>query len=380
MSDKTGIRPMRPDEHRAVKQLARRAFGILQGSFVKPTDHTFVYELSGDIAGVVAIDTFTYKRNLLGGVVKWLFTDPKARGRGAAAALVDHAVAHLQDLGCHELFTTVEGYNTASSNRFADLGFVPVSPMQQIRRYGLGLLKIGPNTFHTIDLGHFLWARPVSTPTQQQTTQQQTTSAGGGAPAWCANVLITAALVALQRLRVGAGDELHAHLVWQLPAAIALVFGVRSAAMKLVARRLGLELRYRIWETGLTLAALVTVLFGGLLPSPGSHYPKPVRWSYQAELSRLSIVAFSGAFAVLALAWLLLAHDASALAGSPALMSDILALSVLPAQSLLVFEVLLPFFPFSSYNGRRVWDHHRMLWIPLAVGAVALFWARHAGW
>ncbi len=412
VNDRTEIRAIRPDEHRAMKQLARRAFGWWQGSFVTPTKYTFVYELAGELAGVVALETFRYKRTRRGGVVKWLFTDPKAQGRGLAAALVQHGVTQLQELGCHELFTTVEGFNTASSNRFADLGFVPVSPMQQIRRYGLSLIKIGPPTFHTIDLGHFLWARPAepasetephsgadgvgdaAAPSSPETaaprpstipgggawSPRPSTIPGGGRSAWATNVVFVAALFALQRLRVGAGGELHAHLVWQLPAAVALVFGVRSAAMNLAAWRVGLELRYRIWETGLTLAALITVLFGGLFPSPGSHYPKTVRWSYRTELPRLAIVAFSGAFAVLALAWLILAYEAAGLADAPGALTDVLALAVLPVQALLLFEVLLPFFPFASFNGRRVLDYSRVLWILLAAGTLALFWARFAGW
>ncbi len=378
------IRPMQQDEQRALKRLARRAFGFVQGSFVKPTEHTFVYELSGEIAGVVVLDTFTFKRNRLGGVVKWLFTDPRARGRGVAAALIEHSVRQLQEHGCDELFTTVEGCNTASSNRFADQGFVPLSAMQQIRRYGMSLLKIGPNTFHTIDLGHFLWARAGQTPRSPEAPESpqgtQTPVPGGGAAAWLANVLIAAAILPLQRLRAGAASELYLELVWQLPVAVALVFGVRSLAMKLAAHRLGLELRYRIWETGLTLSALVAVLLSGVLPSPGSYYPKPARWSYRAELPRLAIVAFFGALSVLVLAWLLGAYEAAALGSSaPAVVNDLLRLAVVPVQALLVFEVLLPFFPFASYNGRRVWDHDRALWGILAAGTVALLLVRSTG-
>ena len=150
--------------------------------------------------------------------------------------------------------------------------------------------------------------------------------------------------------------------------------------MKLAAQRFGLELRYRIWETGLTLSALITVLFGGVFPSPGSHYPKPVRWSYRTELPRLALVAFSGAFAVLALAWLLVAYEVFGLTDAPGVLHNVLALAVLPVQTLLLFEVLLPFFPFASFNGRRVLDYHRALWFLLAAGTVALFWVRRAGW
>ena len=161
-----------------MKRLARRAFGFLQAAFVQPTGNTYVYELSGEIAGVVVLSTFAYMRNRCGGVVKWLFTAPEARGRGAATALVEYSVTRLQELGCDELFTTVEGFNTASSNRFADLGFIPLSPMQQMRRYGLSLFKIAANTFHTFDVGHFLWARPASI---SASVDNEARFSGGGA-------------------------------------------------------------------------------------------------------------------------------------------------------------------------------------------------------
>ncbi|SIQ40413.1 Acetyltransferase (GNAT) family protein [Alkalispirochaeta americana] len=375
MSDRAPIRPMEPGEKPAVKRLARRAFGPLQGSLVTLTRHTFLCEISGELAGAVVLETFRYKRNQLGGVIKWLFTDPEAQGQGVAAALVREGVARLQELGCHELFTTVEGFNTPSSNRFADLGFAPLSPWQQLRRYGLSLLRIGPPTFHTIDTGHFLWSRSAAEPPREQ----ERTVPGGGALPWVANVIFVAALVALHRLRVGAAGELHLHLLWQLPLALSLVFGVRSGAMKLTARALGLSLRYRIWETGLVLSLIITVLFGGLFPTPGSHYPVETRWNYRSKLPRLAAVAFSGAFAVLALAWFLLACETWGLAQSPRALASILALAVAPVQALLVFEVLLPWFPFASFNGRRVLDHHRLLWAGLAIGTAALFWVRYAG-
>ncbi len=371
------IRLMQPEERREVKKLARRAFGFPQGLAVEPTDNTFVYELDGRIVGVVVLKTFGYKGNRLGGVVKWLFTDPAARGRGAAAALVEHSIARLKELGCHELFATVEGFNTASSNRFADLGFVPLSALEQVRRYGFSALKIGVNTSHTIDLGHFLWARPASSPSS--TPAEEALIPGGGAPAWWVNVLLMAALVGLQRLRVGEAGRLHPHLVWQIPAAVGLVFAVRTIAMNLAARTVGLRLRYRIWETGLTLSTLITLLFGGVLPSPGSHYPKTVRWSYHNEVRRLGIVGLSGALGVLALGWLLFAHEALGFPGVPARLAEVRNFAALVVHPLLVFEVLLPFFPFASYNGRRVWDYRPSLWAVLAAGVLGLLAVRRFG-
>ena len=285
-------------------------------------------------------------------------------------------------VGCGELFTTVEGFNTASSNRFADLGFEPLSPWQQLTRYGFSMLRIGPPTFHVIDLGHFLWVRSAALggAERESSIREGGAEREGGGGAWIVNVLVIAALFALQRVRVGAGGELHVSMLWQMPLAIALVFGVRSAAMKLAGGAVGLDLRYRVWETGLILSALITVVFGGVFPSTGSHYQRAVRWSYRSELTRLGRVGFAGAFSVLVLGWLLFAYDVSGFAaGVPTVVDQVLGLMVQPVMALLVFEVMLPLFPFASFNGRRVFDYNRGLWVLLAVGVAALYWVRTAG-
>ncbi len=113
MDEEYRIRQLEPDETGKMKRLARRSFGVLQGVFVKPTDETYVCELDGEIVGVIALATFRFKRDRSGGVVKWLYTDPVAQGRGVAAELVSHGVSRLRELGCDELFTTVEGYKPA---------------------------------------------------------------------------------------------------------------------------------------------------------------------------------------------------------------------------------------------------------------------------
>lgn len=109
---------------------------------------------------------------------------------------------------------------------------------------------------------------------------------GGGASAWWMNVLVLSVLYWLQGLRAGWMGVQNLHALWQVALAIAVVLGVRSLAMKVVGRLVGLETRYRMWETGLTLSVIVAVL-GGLFLPPGSHYPKTVRWSYRSELPRL---------------------------------------------------------------------------------------------
>ncbi len=54
----------------------------------------------------------------------------------------------------------------------------------------------------------------------------------------------------------------------QVALAVALVVGVRTTAMALTARALGLRLRYRPWETGMTLTGAISLLFGGTFVAP----------------------------------------------------------------------------------------------------------------
>ena len=381
MTKMDAIRPMRKDEKKLVNHLARQAFGWLHWLFFSLSEHTFIYELDGQVAGVVVVDKFTYNNGCPAGVVKWLFTEVQARGKGIAAALLDHALRYLEEEGCQEIFTTIEGYNTASINRFADQGFLPLGFVAQVRLYGLGIIQIALNNSHTFDLGHFLWVRPgpQSSGKGKHSFLQNSERSflGGGSCAWWVNVAIMAVLLIFQQLRVGQISEVSLDLLWQAPLVVAMVFGVRTAAMKLTANYLGFKLHYRPWESGLTLSAIITLVFGGLLPSTGSYYPGSLRWSYQRELPRLGLIAFNGSLAVLSLAWVMYAFMITGPdSGVPEVITETIWLALLLAQVLLVFEILLPFFPFSSYNGRRVWDLNRALWIVLALGTASLFLVR----
>lgn len=42
-------------------------------------------------------------------------------------------------------------------------------------------------------------------------------------------------------------------------------------------------------------------------------------------------------------------------------------------KPLALFDIALPFFPFVSYSGGRLWDWNRVVWGVLALAAVALF-------
>jgi hypothetical protein len=50
-----------------------------------------------------------------------------------------------------------------------------------------------------------------------------------------------------------------------------------------------------------------------------------------------------------------------------------LKILLLVGKSLVLFDIAMPFFPFVSFNGRRLWDWNKIVWAVLAIAAVAVF-------
>jgi hypothetical protein len=140
--------------------------------------------------------------------------------------------------------------------------------------------------------------------------------------------------------------------------------------MRLAARWQGLSVRHRVWEAAFPLSAGVALMLGWFLPAPGSVYPRGAAWRYRDLLSKLGPTAFAGTSAVLIFAWsvwALLRFGWS----SPEIATGLHA-TYAAGMPLVLLEVLLPFFPFASFNGRRIWDWSRPAWGVLAAAALAL--------
>jgi hypothetical protein len=153
--------------------------------------------------------------------------------------------------------------------------------------------------------------------------------------------------------------------------AVVTLFGLREVAMKLAARSLGLMVRHRAWEAALPLSAGIALIFGWFFPTPGSVYPQAGTWCYRNLTPKLGSMAFVGASAVLAFAWA--AWALVRFSEPPPEIYEWLRAAYRAGWMLALFEVLLPFSIFVSFNGRRVWDWSRPAWAALALVTVALF-------
>ena len=358
------VRPMAPDEKREVAAVMRRSFGGLAGLLFGLGKANFVATVDGRIVGAVVASAFRIDATRRGGVVKWVFTLPEARGHGVASALVERALAWFEEQRVTDAFAIIEGHNAGSSNRFARHGFELLGFDAQVRRYGAGLARIWLHANHVADVGYFLWARSEAAASPKPDTARPATGPGLGAFAIGLALHVLVALLMLARL----GDGGDAAAIGRVLLGLAAVLIVRTGAMALAGRAAGLELRYRPWETGLLLAGAIAAVFGGPMVAPGGVYPRARTWSPRALAPALARVAFAGAVAVLLLGWAAwFATGVSALAG---IAGTVLSYACL----LLLLDVLVPFFPMTAYAGRRMLEASRWGWAVLAAATVGL-WA-----
>ncbi len=356
------VRRMRVDEKETLRALAGRAFLLGNLSF-SPPPHTLIAERSEQLVGAVVPELFVLPGKRRCGVMVWLMTAPEERGTGVGGRLVEAALRFFEERGCREVFACVEGFNTSSSNLFAAHGFTILSLGEQFRRYGL------PGTFmlwlktHRFggDVGHFLWARPGATKPDSPALQ------------WWVSAFVSVLIFLLAGWRGGWVEALDPATILGGATAIVALYSLRQAAMMLAARFQGLSVRHRAWESAFPLSVGAALILGWFFPTPGSVYPRDNAWRYRDLLSKLGPTAFAGASAVLLFAWA--AWALPRFFGPPPEIAAWLRATHAASLPLILLEVLLPFFPFTSFNGRRVWDWNRPAWGVLAIAAAGLFLA-----
>jgi ribosomal protein S18 acetylase RimI-like enzyme len=354
------VRRMDADDEEALKALAGRAFSPLGSLSFPRSPDALIAERRGGLVGAVVLRTFGLPGGRKSGVMTWLMTDPGARGLGVGGRLVGDALRFFEEQGCQEVFACVEGYNSSSANLFAARGFTILSFGEQLRRYGsLGALLLWLRTSRLGgDVGHFLWARPRQLKPDDPALQ------------WWVGALANALVLLLVGWRGNwLEDSAPATLVGVVLIVVTLL-GLREGAMRLASWLRGLPVRHRAWESAFPLSLGVALTLGAFLPATGSVYPRQGAWHYRDLLPKLGPIAFAGASAILLFAW---AAWALARFGGPSLeITHWLSTAHRAGLMLAAFDVLLPFSPFVSFDGRRVWDWNRAAWGVLAVAVLGL--------
>jgi len=348
-SDRLSVRTMAPEESSRVLKVMRSSFPLPMRAFLSTKGTVFLAEKGEKIIGGVVLGTLFRKKFGRIGIVSWLFTLPEERGQGAADLLLDHAVEHFSNISCREIVAVVEGYNTPSANRFIKRGFIRLTGADQISRYRSSLLHVMFHTLHFFDIGHFLWCRPCG---------EETIVPRRHSPClqWVLTVCMHIAITFL--------------LFRTLQAAVPvlIIFSLRTAGFKVGWRTVSkTPAVYHMWGTSFFMTLFVSIIFEGFFPSPGSWYPKEPSWSTHRYRDQLGVSSTAAAWT------LILISFAAALLPSAGLIpsSNIIEYLGYLLIPFLVFDIMLPFFPFSCFLSGRIFNWKKGVYAVTWAGAAA---------
>lgn len=353
------IRPMERGEKKQLRSVMNKAFPFFMRLFYYFSKDILVAEKDGELVGGIILKKFSISKTLTGGLIAFIFTLPEVHGMGVGQKLASAGIKFLQDSGCNEIFSVVEGNNTSSSKLFSTRGFSRLSPMQQFKAYGLKTLLVWYHTFHLFDIGHFLWIRSSKNIKESKSFQ------------WIPNIIIHVLIILLVFLRTGKSQVLTIeNIAWFLLSILGLYL-IRDLPMYVTAKVQNLKVKYRFWETGLLLSIFLSIILGTFLPVPGSLYPNTTKWSYRNYISKLGKMAFVSSVFLIICVWGI---------------RIMLSMSILTAELqnhfnftynfgkyLLLYDVVVPFFPFGCYNGKRIWDFNKGLWLICSIPVLMLF-------
>lgn len=363
-------RPVTPADAKPLRKLSRKAFGVLETLFVTMESGGWIAEACSDFGdirkgshvGAIILKEFKVRGEVFG-AVSWLMSHPSARGMGIAAKLILLGDKWFEERGITRTFAIIEHYNQSSSKLFAAGGYRSLGPSRQIRLFGLRVLPIWMKLMFMVALSHALWYRD-SGDTRAESVHSEPRN--GFLKALGFQSLVFLILMARwgNHTAAGYGD--------MLTAAVAVAFLVllfRTLPFWTVSRLLGLQTRYIAWSGGSPLVVAVAAT-GGLIPYPGSLYPRQSSYRYSEVSPALGPGSLMGALGLLGLL-------AAVRLLTPAwdlprwvLLSLWMLRNILPVY--FVVDALLPVFPVYGYLGRQIYAWKRWGWIMLALSGIGV--------
>ncbi len=353
------IRPMVPEEMHTVYEVMRKSVPFLQRWFFTISRNVLVAEQFGRILGAIVLKFIPLPEQRRGGLLSSLFTDPDVRGRGVGRMLVDGGIRFLEKNGVEEILSCVEGNDSCMANLLSSHGFSILPSGQQLRRYGFGVIPLWLRISHYIDIGRFLWIRPSADAVQRSAAQR-----------W-GSILINALLLLLAVWSEGGFGTLEPVLFLSIPLACAMYLILREVAMRKAISSSDLSIEFRMWESGFPAGLVLAAAFGFWLPVPGSVYPSQAGWEYGKLIPVLGRMACAGSLVVLVLTWsatlvlLILPYESSA--------AYWLDSAKLVGEWLGLFDIALPFIPYVSFNGKKIWDWNTTVWLFMTLAAMGVF-------
>lgn len=358
------IRAMESGEKEIVKSLMNDAFPFLMRLFFSFSNNILVAERNGEIIGGVILKIFLLPKNIKAGLVSLIFCSRKHSGQGVGQALAAEGVKLLEANECSEIFACVEGDNTGSSKLFLINGFNRLSLFQQIKAYGFSCFQIWFHSYHLFDIGHFMWSKSNRHEEINMVNKHNT---------WLQLTLIIITHVVIFTIalwRQGVDGYFSKESLLTLFVCFTALYVIRYGAMLCVASLHKIKYELRVWESGISLSFMIALFFGGGMVSPSTLYPSGDNWKYHEQIRHLGVMALSSSICLVSFVWSIGLLMNFNLISSVYLTSFEISFSI--GVSLLILDVVLPFFPFSSFSGKRLWDWNKYVWGMLSLSIVPL--------
>lgn len=349
------IRPFVQTDAAAVRKIMHNSFAFLQRLSLVLDRYVLVAEdENGEVVGAVKCKVIDLKEDHRVGLFSWLCADPE-RGKSFGLELALEAMRYFEEKECTEIIGCIEGMNDKASAMASIDGFAIVPPVRQLKLYGHRLFKLWFKAFHILDFGHFLWRLP---PVEVKSKP---------AVSWWLNFFANC-LVAFLAVRLF--KQLDLTHVLSFVASLLLLFGLRHRSMKTAAYVNRLPVIFRPWETGFFLGFGLAAI-GLFFPLPGTLYPKKEIWSFHKLRKPLTSIAFSGTLIILLTVWLLSILKYFALLPQSA--HPIWSYIIWHGKFFALWDLALPFFPFTALNGERIFKRSRIIWLLMAAAVIGLF-------
>ena len=356
---KLRIRRMRPGEEKIVRSIVKEAFPFTAWLFFNHKPTTLVAVKENKIVAGVVYGQFAYSKDINSGAIYWLFTAPEHQGEGFGKKLIQEAVNKLKVGGCQEVFACIEGYNSSSFNLFDKQDFSKLNFFDQIKKFRIETFYIWYQTHHLFDLGHYLWHLNIKESEKETKNElRENRNKFKDIKFWLFNLTISSLIMFIALLRTDLID-INPGDITAVFFAIVVTFGIRDLAGIVAAKGSGLKLEYDIWESGHIISIIMAVFAGGYIPVPGTFYPEGDDWSYQNKLTGLARQSLASSGALLVLGWILNFDFISGI--------KFIEILLMAVTNMAIFDIALPFFPFVSYNGSRIWDYNRIIWLVLFI-------------
>jgi GNAT superfamily N-acetyltransferase len=339
------IRKMKPEESKEIKSIGRKAFKGFEKLTIPKPKKAMVAELNGEIVGAILYKILKVK-DLKIGYVKFAFIDPKAQGKGVGKRLYQESINHLYNLGCDYVGAIVKDDNVASWGLFLKFNIKRISILGMIKELGLyATLRTIFSTpfFVAVGMEYYLGAKDKTIETDKQNNSWQ----------------ILAYLLINLVFFIAIAFRFENFLIAILAMLCILVGSVFSGFLgTLFSRR---RFHFRLNDGGF-IVTLITNLTGGILPLIGNWYPDKYEKSNNFKRA-LGIVALFKWLFLIAVAW------------SGFFITDlpvIVEVMTFIASNLLVFY-MLPFYPFESFAGGRVWQWNKLCFVAMVALSIGTF-------